>query len=256
MRVVLVPLAGIVLSGAVAMTHAGTEPGFFPPGGKEQPLAPAKKRSVYEMPVAVEEVSEPEVKVDAAPGEAVEASVAEKPAATDGLFVEFAPDPVSRATETMGALLESGLQQARVQRLPMAIMPFVERPRAHKDNALGERISESFIFQLQKRGFNLVDYRAVSMTTTVKPELSAKQLTGLRNRFRIYFVLTGTYARYPDGIVINARVLDTTTRQVVASGQGHITNDELEGQLPGYDPLTVMRKGLIIENGDGPVGWQ
>lgn len=239
MRFFLLPLVGALMTGitTVALAGAQTEP-FFPQG-KEQPLN--LQDTAITTPA---EAAEP-VAAMATSGEAVVLPVPVVP--------ELA-DPVSQATLEIGALVEEGLNQARVQRLPLAVMPFVERPYASKQNALGERISESFVYQLQSRGFNLVDYRAVSMNTTAKSALSAKQMSGLRSRYRIYFVLTGTYARYPDGIVINARVLDTTTRQVVASGQAHIDNDQLEGGLPGYDPLTAMRKGMIIENAQGPAG--
>ena len=66
--------------------------------------------------------------------------------------------------------------------------------------------------------------------------------------------MTGTYAQHSDGLVINARVIDTTTRQVLATGQTHIPNERLEGAIPGYDPLEALNQGLIIENRGGPVG--
>lgn len=259
MRYFLLPLVGVAFSGLAGQLMAGTantEP-FFP-RGKEQPLYLEDVGvSAYAAPEVLTEHAEATGVNTATPAH-VQGQPAVQPArATEPVVVQPdfpAIDPVSMATEEIAAALEEGLSQARVQRLPLAVMPFVERPYVQRQNALGERVSESFIHELQGRGFNLVDYRAVSMNTTVKPDMNAKQLSGLRSRFRIYFVLTGTYARYPDGIVINARVLDTTTRQVVASGQSHIENDQLEGMLPGYDPLTAMRKGMIIENGEGPTG--
>lgn len=245
MRFFLLPLVGALMSGVATVALAGAQTEPFFPQGKEQPLN-----------LQGSALATPAGSADAAHAESAMAANA-MDANAQAMMAPQMPmltDPVSVATRDIGALIEEGLNQARVQRLPLAVMPFVERPHVQKHNALGGRISESFVYQLQSRGFNLVDYRAVSMNTTVKSALSAKQLSGLRSRFRIYFVLTGTYARYPDGIVINARVLDTTTRQVVASGQAHIANDQLEGALPGYDPLTAMRKGMIIENAQGPAG--
>lgn len=245
MRYFLLPLVGAVMAGAAPLAFAGnasTEPYY--PDSKERPMYLEESGSSQSQPLMV---ADPANAASTAAGQHMMSIMAVPPAMP-------ATDPVSTATEEVAEMLAQGLSQARVQRLPLAVMPFVERPYVRKQNALGERLSESFLYQLQSRGFNLVDYRAVSMNTTVKPDLNARQLSGLRSRFRIYFVLTGTYARYPDGIVINARVLDTTTRQVVASGQTHIDNDQLEGMLPGYDPLTAMRKGMIIENGEGPAG--
>ncbi len=163
-------------------------------------------------------------------------------------------DPVSDAVADMVLQLNTGLKSNRVQRLPMAVLPFVDLRDPRVKGPVGERFGESFLFQLEQNGYNLVDYRAVSLTTTAKAPLSKGNLSGLRSRYRIYFILTGTYARYPDGIVLNARVLDTTTRQVLATAQSHISNTRLEGALPGYDPLKVLQQGMIIENAQGAVG--
>lgn len=162
-------------------------------------------------------------------------------------------DPVSEAVAQMAVQLNAGLQQNRVKRFPVAVIPFVDLHENKTAGPFGERLGESFIFQLQQHGYNLVDYRAVSLTTSTKQPLSKQNLSALRVRYKIYFILTGTYAQHPDGLVLNARVLDTTTRQVLASGQTHIPNVRLEGALPGYDPLRSLNKGMIIENSAGPV---
>ncbi len=163
-------------------------------------------------------------------------------------------DPVSEAVQQMALQLARGLDENRVRRLPLAVLRFYDLMQRDKSGPLGERLSDSFLYQLQHRGYNLVDYRAVSLTTSWKPETDVNNLSLLYNRNRIYFVLTGTYARYPDGLVINARVLDTTTRQVLAAAQTHIPNERLEGRWPGYDPLAAQESGRIIENRQGPVG--
>lgn len=158
-------------------------------------------------------------------------------------------DPVSEAVEQMADQLVSGLSQNRVKRFPIAVLPFASLRHSVPDSLFGDRLSESFIFPLQQRGYNLVDYRAVSLATTVKAPVSRQNISALRQRYKIYFVLTGTYAHHPDGIVINARVLDTTTRQVLAAAQTHIPNKRLEGALPGFDPVKALNNGYIIENG-------
>ncbi|MGB0663533.1 MAG: FlgO family outer membrane protein [Pontibacterium sp.] len=165
-------------------------------------------------------------------------------------------DPVSEAVEQMVQQLTLGLKHHRVQRFPMAISPFVALERSSERYAgpMGERLSESFIYQMQQTGFNMLDYRAVSLLTTFKDPINRQNMSALRNSSRVYFLLTGTYSRYPDGLVVNARVLDTTTRQVLASAQTHIPDVRLEGALPGYNPLLALEKGMIIENELGPAG--
>ncbi|WP_409525024.1 FlgO family outer membrane protein [Nitrincola sp. MINF-07-Sa-05] len=163
-------------------------------------------------------------------------------------------DPVSEAIQQMAAQLASGLDENRVKRLPLAILPFSRLESRGEAGSVGERLAESFIFQMEYLGYNLVDYRAVSLTTTSKPDLSDANLSMLRNRNRIYFILTGTYAEYSDGVVVNARVLDTTTRQVIAAAQSHIPYQRFEETWPGYKPLQARERGMIIENRRGPVG--
>src|SRR5690554_1430649 len=163
-------------------------------------------------------------------------------------------DPVSEAVAQMARQLETGMENSRISRLPMAVLGFRNLLEPEEVGALGERLGDSFVFQLEQRGYNLVDYRAQSLVTSVKPEIEPYNMSALRNRHRIYFVLTGTYALHPDGVVINARLLDTTTRQVLASGQSHIPLARLEQRWPGYNLLEARERGMIIENRQGPAG--
>lgn len=163
-------------------------------------------------------------------------------------------DPVSEAVVQMAYQLETGMDKSNVSRLPLAVLAFRNLLQPEQVGELGERLGDSFVFQLEQRGYNLVDYRAQSLVTSVKPEIEPYNMSALRTRHRIYFVLTGTYALHPDGVVINARLLDTTTRQVLASGQSHIPLSRLEQRWPGYNLLEAHERGMIIENRQGPVG--
>ena len=158
-------------------------------------------------------------------------------------------DPVSEAVAQMAQQMVLGLRQNRVKRLPVAVLPFKSLKHSVQDDLFGARISESFVFPMQQRGYNMVDYRAVSLVTTEKVAVTKGTLPNLQQQYKIYYILTGTYARHGDGIVLNARVLDVITRQVVAAGQSHIAYSRLESFLPGYDPVDALNKGYIIENG-------
>ncbi|WP_415885844.1 FlgO family outer membrane protein [Neptuniibacter sp. QD37_6] len=162
-------------------------------------------------------------------------------------------DPLSEAVQQMAVQMTAGLQQNRVKKFPMAVIPFTNLHNERKVGRFGERLEQAFIYQLQQHGYNLIDYRAAGLTTSTKQPLSKQNLSGLRTRYKLYFLVTGTYAQHSDGMVINARVIDTTTRQVLATGQSHVSNARLEGGLPGYNPLKALNEDLIIENGSGPV---
>ncbi|MFT5705841.1 MAG: TolB-like protein [Oceanospirillaceae bacterium] len=161
-------------------------------------------------------------------------------------------DPVSEAVAQMADQMILGLKQNRVKRLPVAVLPFKSLRHSVHDDLFGARISESFIFPMTQRGYNMVDYRAVSLVTTDKARVTKGTLPTLQQQYKIYYILTGTYAKHGDGVVLNARILDVITRQVVATGQSHIAYKRLESILPGYDPIDALNKGFIIENGIGP----
>ncbi len=161
-------------------------------------------------------------------------------------------DPVSEAVAQMSDQMVRGLRQNRVKRLPVAVLPFKSLRHSVHDDLFGARISESFVFPMTQRGYNMVDFRAVSLVTTEKTPVSKGLLPTLQQQYKIYYILTGTYAKHGDGVVLNARILDVITRQVVAAGQSHIAYKRLESILPGYDPIDALNKGFIIENGVGP----
>jgi TolB-like protein len=161
-------------------------------------------------------------------------------------------DPVSEAVAQMADQMILGLRQNRVKRLPVAVLPFKSLRHSVHDDLFGARISESFIYPMTQRGYNMVDYRAVSLATTEKSPVSKGSLPALQQQYKIYYILTGTYAKHGDGVVLNARILDVITRQVVATGQSHISYKRFESILPGYDPINALNKGFIIENGIGP----
>ena len=163
-------------------------------------------------------------------------------------------DPISEALSQMAVQINAGLLQNRVKRLPVAVVPFTNLHNERKVGRFGERLEQGMIYQMQQHGYNMVDYRAAGLVTSSKEPLSRQNLSELRVRYKVYFLVTGTYAQHSDGIVVNARVIDTTTRQVVANGQSHIANSRLEGALPGYNQLQSLNKGLIIENSNGPAG--
>ena len=148
----------------------------------------------------------------------------------------------------MAEQIESGLKAKGIKRLPIAISSFVELSAADQKRPLGDEIAEGFYHELQARGFNLIDHRIIPFADRNQAELP---LAEFYRRHRISYVLGGTYSVNSSGITVNARMLDTVTQQVVATGQSEFGIDQLEGSLPGYDPFS-SRDGMIIENGGVP----
>ncbi|MEH6626859.1 MAG: FlgO family outer membrane protein [Motiliproteus sp.] len=151
----------------------------------------------------------------------------------------------------MAQQIEAGLKKRGIKRLPITITPFVDLINPAKRRALGTELAEGFFHELQVRGFNLIDFSALPFASK-KTDKGVYPLADFYRKHRISYVLSGTYMVNSDGIIINARVLDTVTKQVVATGQSKMSASELEGGLPGYNPLD-SRDGMIVENAGVPV---
>jgi TolB-like protein len=148
----------------------------------------------------------------------------------------------------MAEQLETGLAKKGIKRLPIAITGFVDLSQAERRRTLGDEIAEGFFHELQARGFNLIDHRAIAFADRDEQTLP---LSEFYRQHRISYVLGGSFIVNSDGVTVNARVLDTVTNQVVATGQSEFGIEQLEGRLPGYDPFS-SRDGMIIENGGVP----
>ncbi len=150
----------------------------------------------------------------------------------------------------MARQLEIGLKDKGIKTLPIAITPFVDLNKPKEDHPMGVELAEGFFHELQVRGFNVVDYQALPFKKGQQKTIEF--LPDFYRQYRISYVVTGTYIITPDGALLNARVLDTVSQQVVATGQSKLSTADLEGGLPGYNPMSG-RDGMIIENGGVPV---
>ncbi|WP_165840098.1 FlgO family outer membrane protein [Motiliproteus coralliicola] len=175
-----------------------------------------------------------------------------QPTPTDPAERSAIAEPVSYlggAVRQMAEQIETSLAQRGIKRLPIAITPFVELSAATEKRPLGDELAEGFYHELQARGFNLIDHRALPFADR---SLENLPLAEYYRRHRISYVLGGTYNVNSSGVTVNARMLDTVTQQVVATGQSDFGIEQLEGAFPGYDPFS-SQDGMIIENGGVPV---
>lgn len=161
--------------------------------------------------------------------------------------------PVRALAEQM----EAALNKHGIKTLTLTVTPFVDLQQPREASNFGMELADGLYHELQSRGFNLIDYQVIGLTarTSELDDDEARSKQPLISHFyqdhRINYVVTGNYFANSDGVVIRSRVLDTVTRQVVASGQSHMPRSALEGDYPGYNPLRV-REGMIIENGGVP----
>ena len=134
-------------------------------------------------------------------------------------------------------------------RTPIAVTSFVDLQNLDATNWLGNSVSEGFIYQFQRRGFKVVDYKTTgSIQVTQQGDFAfSRDWKDLAKEQDIQYVLTGTMLRQEGGVLVNARVVGMQSRIVVASAQGFLPADRIGRDL---DTLNSIRTqdGVLIRS--------
>lgn len=134
-------------------------------------------------------------------------------------------------------------------RTPIAITSFVDLQNMEATNWLGNTVSEGFIYQFQRRGFKVVDYKTTgSIKVTKQGDFAfSREWQDLAQEQEVQYVLTGTMLRQEGGVLVNARVVGMQSRIVVATAQGFLPADRIGRDL---DTLNMMRNedGVLIRS--------
>ena len=106
------------------------------------------------------------------------------------------------------------------QAINIAVVSFVNLDKTlQKSTQLGNQLSETFIHQLQKFGYGVVDFKTTDQVAVTHFgdfvfSRDIKQLSGERVASH---VLSGTLLYRANGVEVNARVIDIDSKRVIAS---------------------------------------
>ncbi len=101
------------------------------------------------------------------------------------------------------------------------ITSFVRLDDLKKTSEFGRVISESLINELSNRGFNVVEFRGqVSVSVNEQGEyFITRDISKLKDTIASTYVVVGTYSRQFGKIMLNARVIDNETGQIISSSR-------------------------------------
>ncbi|MED5512307.1 FlgO family outer membrane protein [uncultured Pseudoalteromonas sp.] len=122
--------------------------------------------------------------------------------------------------EQMALELVDTMQQE--SELGIAITSFVDLDASLKNSSqLGNQLSETMMHQLQKFGFGVVDFKAMDIisVTSRGDFVMSRDVEELAERRIASHVLTGTLIYRPNGVEVNARVINLNSKLVIASAQ-------------------------------------
>lgn len=132
----------------------------------------------------------------------------------------------------------------------IAVTSFVNLNKLNETSYFGREISESMFNELHIRGFNLLDIRGTkSIRVNDKGEFFITRKINLLNHKEvpISYILIGTYSKFGKGILVNARIVDNKTGDVISTARTVIDinscyiNDNCGKKLPSK-PLDMKFK--------------
>lgn len=114
---------------------------------------------------------------------------------------------------------------------PIAVASFVDLDTLKDTNWMGLQIEESFIYELNRRGEVVVDFKTTgSIQVTPSGDfVMSRNYKDLSARLPISRILTGTFSRNSQGILVNARIIDLRTKMVETTAQSLIPQQYLSG---------------------------
>lgn len=116
---------------------------------------------------------------------------------------------------------------------PIVVTSFGDLDNLDVTSPVGRLISEQLIHELKVRGWSILDIRlAKSISVLPTGEFSqSRDLSKIRDSLPVGAVVTGTYLRTTDGILVSARVVDVTNAQVLSSGQTRLLPNKFNKHL-------------------------
>ena len=106
------------------------------------------------------------------------------------------------------------------QDVSIAVTSFVDLDASlNNSSQLGNQLSESFIHQLQKFGYGIVDFKTTDhIAMNARGDfVFSRDIEQLADKHIASHVLSGTLIYRSNGVEVNARIIDITSKRVVAS---------------------------------------
>jgi len=126
---------------------------------------------------------------------------------------------------------------------PTVVSSIADLNNLGETTQLGRLVTEHLIHELQLRNWQVTDFRLTrDFIINEGGEFTlSRNVEKLKKSFSIANVVTGTYSRTPDGVIVNVRVIDVATGLVVSTAQTRFEKDKFIGSMVDKpNPLPIM----------------
>ncbi len=140
------------------------------------------------------------------------------------------------ATELNRNLLKRDIMAA-----PVIVTTFVDLNDLGKTSVFGRMMAERLIDELNKQGFKVLEVRRAQdlfMKKDVGELILTRDVAELSGNSNARAVLAGTYVATEQSVIINARLIDTKSPQVISTVSFEVQmTQEIQGLIQGTSPF-------------------
>ncbi len=136
----------------------------------------------------------------------------------------------------------------------IAVVGFVDQVSRKNMNAsgtplnhLGGQLEESFVFELNKRGFSVADYKLMSQikVTEKGDTVWSRDASFLEGSIDARYFLSGTLTEHEKGAVVNVRLMKADGKKVLAAAQGFVPSNVFWSE-----DGVALRDGYLMHKGE------
>ncbi|MEA3554667.1 MAG: FlgO family outer membrane protein [Campylobacterota bacterium] len=177
-------------------------------------------------------------------------------------YKTWTTDPYIQDTynESINEIADQLLSNSRINNGDkIAISSFVDLHKLNKTTHFGRNLSESMFDELHVRGFNVVDIRGTkTLRVNANGEFFITRDISLLNKKRVEntYVLVGTYSKFGKGILLNIRIIDNATGDIISTARTIIDVDtcdvyencEEDNKIVKKEKLVVSKRTISISD--------
>lgn len=118
--------------------------------------------------------------------------------------------------------------------LPIIFTTFVDLNNFDKTSNFGRMISETLMSEMAQKGLRIIDYRTQSSLMIKKQKgefILNRMYYHPKPEIRNAYIVIGTYSRYGNNIVINARLIDNKSGVIISSSSIIVKNLSLLNEI-------------------------
>lgn len=137
--------------------------------------------------------------------------------------------------------INRNLQKRDIMAAPVIVTTFVDLNDLGKTSVFGRMMAERLIDELSKQGFKVLEVRRAQdlfMKKDVGEMILTRDVAELAGSTNARSVLAGTYVATEQSVIINARLIDTKSPQVISTVSFEVAmTQEIQGLLQGTSPF-------------------